>query len=144
MKGITWHTFRHTFASRLVQHGADIVTVKELLGHSTIVVTMRYAHSNDESKRRAVAKLGAGDSDKIVTIAKKPRQLSSDSVAKPLGIRYFGSGGMGEWLKPAVLKTVNGETRSGVRIPLPPPEKCHLPEVKTCAILTTCESFKGS
>ena len=39
LKGITWHTFRHTFASRLVQHGADIVTVKELLGHSTIVVT---------------------------------------------------------------------------------------------------------
>src|ERR1035438_8971363 len=28
---------------------------------------------------------------------------------------------MGEWLIPAVLKTVNGETRSGVRIPLPPP-----------------------
>jgi hypothetical protein len=28
---------------------------------------------------------------------------------------------MGEWLKPAVLKTVSGETRSGVRIPLPPP-----------------------
>jgi hypothetical protein len=31
------------------------------------------------------------------------------------------SGGMAEWLKAAVLKTVNGETRSGVRIPLPPP-----------------------
>ena len=28
---------------------------------------------------------------------------------------------MGEWLKPAVLKTVSGATRSGVRIPLPPP-----------------------
>src|SRR5271170_6553017 len=33
----------------------------------------------------------------------------------------IGIGGMGEWLKPAVLKTVSGETRSGVRIPLPPP-----------------------
>ena len=30
-------------------------------------------------------------------------------------------GGMGEWLKPAVLKTVCGATRTGVRIPLPPP-----------------------
>jgi hypothetical protein len=29
---------------------------------------------------------------------------------------------MGEWLKPAVLKTVDGETRPGVRIPLPPPD----------------------
>jgi hypothetical protein len=33
----------------------------------------------------------------------------------------IGIGGMGEWLKPAVLKTVSGVTRSGVRIPLPPP-----------------------
>jgi hypothetical protein len=32
-------------------------------------------------------------------------------------------GGMAEWLKAAVLKTVIGVTRSGVRIPLPPPEK---------------------
>jgi hypothetical protein len=30
---------------------------------------------------------------------------------------------MGEWLKPAVLKTVSGVTRSGVRIPLPPPAR---------------------
>jgi hypothetical protein len=34
----------------------------------------------------------------------------------------IGIGGMGEWLKPAVLKTVDGETRPGVRIPLPPPQ----------------------
>jgi hypothetical protein len=33
------------------------------------------------------------------------------------------SGGMAERLNAAVLKTVNGETRSGVRIPLPPPYK---------------------
>jgi hypothetical protein len=32
------------------------------------------------------------------------------------------TGGMAEWLKAAVLKTVNGVTRSGVRIPLPPPQ----------------------
>ena len=33
---ITWHMFRHTFASRLTRNGVDIVTVKELLGHSNI------------------------------------------------------------------------------------------------------------
>src|SRR5260370_5055410 len=44
------------------------------------------------------------------------------SVAKHLGSRYFCDVGLAEWLKAAVLKTVNGETRSGVRIPLPPPE----------------------
>jgi len=34
------------------------VTVKELLGHSDIKTTMRYAHTNREAKRRAVARLG--------------------------------------------------------------------------------------
>jgi site-specific recombinase XerD len=57
LTGITWHTLRHTFASRLTRAGTDLVTVKELLGHSTINTTMRYAHSNHETKARAVAKL---------------------------------------------------------------------------------------
>jgi len=57
LTGITWHTLRHTFASRLTRSGVDLVTVKELLGHSTINTTMRYAHSNHETKARAVAKL---------------------------------------------------------------------------------------
>jgi len=65
--GITWHTFRHTFASRLTRAGADLVTVKELLGHSAISVTMRYAHTNRDSKMRAVTLLNPG-SDKVVTI----------------------------------------------------------------------------
>jgi len=53
----------YTFASRLVNRGVDIVTVKELLGHSSLTVTMRYAHTNFDSKRAAVEKLGSfGDS----------------------------------------------------------------------------------
>jgi site-specific recombinase XerD len=39
-----WHDFRHTFASRLVMAGVPIRTVAELLGHSEITTTMRYAH----------------------------------------------------------------------------------------------------
>jgi integrase len=42
LSGITWHTFRHTFASRLTCSDVDLVTVKELLGHATITTTMRY------------------------------------------------------------------------------------------------------
>jgi integrase len=38
------HACRHTCASRLVQAGVDLYTVKEILGHSTIKVTERYAH----------------------------------------------------------------------------------------------------
>jgi len=82
---VTWHMFRHTFASRLTRNGVDIVTVKELLGHSNINVTMRYAHSNHETKRLAVAKLAT--SDKVVTIVPRTARnpvLHSDSVSKPL------------------------------------------------------------
>ncbi|QDP57794.1 MAG: putative integrase [Prokaryotic dsDNA virus sp.] len=38
------HALRHTFCSRLVQRGVPILTVKELAGHKTIEVTLRYAH----------------------------------------------------------------------------------------------------
>jgi len=67
ISGVTWHTLRHTFASRLVNSGVDIVTVKELLGHSSISVTMRYAHTNIDSKRAAVEKLD-GFGDNLVTV----------------------------------------------------------------------------
>ncbi len=64
---VTWHTFRHTFASRLNGSGTDLVTVKELLGHADIKTTMRYAHTNREAKTSAVRRLGTG-SDKVVTL----------------------------------------------------------------------------
>ena len=44
IKGVTLHTLRHTCASRLVQAGVPLYTVKEWLGHSSITVTERYAH----------------------------------------------------------------------------------------------------
>lgn len=51
---ISWHTLRHTFASRLVQSGVNLLTVKELLGHSSLVMVMRYAHLADENLKSAV------------------------------------------------------------------------------------------
>lgn len=41
---VVFHTLRHTFASWLAMAGVDIYTIKELMGHSDIKMTMRYAH----------------------------------------------------------------------------------------------------
>jgi integrase len=78
LSGITWHTFRHTFASRLTASGADLVTVKELLGHSTITVTMRYAHSNIDAKTRAVN--GLKRCDKTVTVVPRKSKKSKNGL----------------------------------------------------------------
>jgi integrase len=60
--GATWHTLRHTFASRAVMAGVDIRTVQELMGHSTITMTMRYAHLSPTHLREAVNKASLGQS----------------------------------------------------------------------------------
>lgn len=54
LPNLRFHDLRHTFATRLLQRGADIKTVSALLGHQDIAVTARYLHATDESKRNAV------------------------------------------------------------------------------------------
>jgi integrase len=57
IKKCRFHDLRHTFASHLVMSGVDLVTVKELLGHRTIKMTMRYSHLSQDHKRNAVERL---------------------------------------------------------------------------------------
>jgi site-specific recombinase XerD len=54
---VTFHNLRHGFASRLVMGGVDLTTVKELMGHEHIAMTLRYAHLAPGHKRVAIAVL---------------------------------------------------------------------------------------
>ncbi|MBE3124781.1 MAG: tyrosine-type recombinase/integrase [Acidobacteria bacterium] len=59
MSDLRFHNLRHTAATYMVTGGIDLDTVKEILGHATIQMTMRFARPTPENKRRAVEVLAA-------------------------------------------------------------------------------------
>src|SRR5215471_7556441 len=52
-----WHDLRRHFASRLVQQRVPLNTVRDLLGHGSVGMSLRYAHLAPDRRREAVAKL---------------------------------------------------------------------------------------
>lgn len=72
MRKIGWHTLRHTFASHLAMRGVPLNTVQALLGHSTIQMTMRYAHLAPSTLRQAIGMLG-------------PQAMLRQNLGQPVG-----------------------------------------------------------
>lgn len=56
-KHITWHCARHSFATNILNNGANIQTVAELLGHSGLKETAKYTRAVDELKQKAIDSL---------------------------------------------------------------------------------------
>ncbi len=69
ISNLRFHDLRHTFASRLIEFGADIATVQRLLGHHSITVSQRYIHSGDERTKAAVELLSSRDESKICDVS---------------------------------------------------------------------------
>ncbi|KRQ15357.1 tyrosine-type recombinase/integrase [Bradyrhizobium manausense] len=75
LRRISWHVLRHTFASHLAMRGVPLNTVQVLLGHSTIVMTMRYAHVAPSTMRAAIELLN-------------PRRFTRAEHGQPAGNRW--------------------------------------------------------
>ena len=79
-KRVVFHTLRHTFASWLAESGVDLYTIAQLLGHSTIKMTERYAHLSEGSLRAAVDRLSSVTQNQALSY--HPRPLAS-TAGKP-------------------------------------------------------------
>ncbi len=82
VEGLRFHDLRHTFASRLVRNGVDIGAVRKLLGHSSLLVTQRYVHSDEKTLRSAVGSL-VRNGDLLHPCDKSPDVNSVAGISAP-------------------------------------------------------------
>jgi len=80
-----FHDLRHTFASHLVMGGVSLVAVKELLGHKSIEMTLRYSHLSVENKRIALEILSSRMPKVVTKSGQKCHKIDTNLSQLPPG-----------------------------------------------------------